>query len=187
MHDTDRVSWILEDDAYIRPMEALFVSRMEVIGTVRRPRGCWVVVIDHEIIGASCCLTFVLVTWEEQTNKCKHRSSILLSAGVWYRHDPFSTLLLKPSVGLSGAFCLPGHVCCYLPVSVWFSLSPRSFSGNLAVGRIWLLRESEYREDCMWWSKIKESIKFRMYKVTISYYHNDLTDFVFTFVLNNFD
>jgi hypothetical protein len=32
MHDTDRVSWILEDDAYIRPMEALFV-RMDVIGT----------------------------------------------------------------------------------------------------------------------------------------------------------
>lgn len=124
MHDTDRVSWILalalesgrrriytadggiicQDGCYWHAQCA--DRRARLLGGSDRSRDYWRVMLFDL---CSC-------EREEQTNKCKHRSSILLSAGVWYRHDPFSTLLLKPSVGLSGAFCLRGHVCCYLPV-----------------------------------------------------------------------
>jgi hypothetical protein len=44
---------------------------------------------------------------------------------------------------------------------VWFSFFLRSFSENLAVGRIWMWRESEYRGEYVR-RKIKESIRFRM-------------------------
>jgi hypothetical protein len=37
---------------------------------------------------------------------------------------------------------------------VWFSFFLTSFSENLAVGRIWLWRESEYHYDYLW-RKIK--------------------------------
>jgi hypothetical protein len=45
--------------------------------------------------------------------------------------------------------------------AVWFSFFLTSFSENLAVGRIWLWRESEYHYDYVW-RKIKLFIGFRI-------------------------
>jgi hypothetical protein len=45
--------------------------------------------------------------------------------------------------------------------SVWFSFFLTSFSENLAVGRIWLWRESEYNYDYVW-RKIKLFIRLRI-------------------------
>jgi hypothetical protein len=45
--------------------------------------------------------------------------------------------------------------------AVWFSFILTSFSENLAVGRIWLRRESEYHYDYVW-RKIKLFIGLRI-------------------------
>jgi hypothetical protein len=52
----------------------------------------------------------------------------------------------------------------YVPVC--FSLFLTSFSENLAVKRIWLWGEFEYRGNYMW-RKMNESIGFRIFKMTI--------------------
>jgi hypothetical protein len=44
---------------------------------------------------------------------------------------------------------------------VWFSFFLTSFSENLAVGRIWLWRESDYHYDYVW-RKIKLFIELRI-------------------------
>jgi hypothetical protein len=45
--------------------------------------------------------------------------------------------------------------------AVWFSFFLTSFSKNLAVGRIWLWRESEYHYDYVW-RKVKLFIRLRI-------------------------
>jgi hypothetical protein len=45
--------------------------------------------------------------------------------------------------------------------AVWFSFFLTSFSENLAVGRIWLWRESKYHYDYVW-RKIKLFIGLRI-------------------------
>jgi hypothetical protein len=73
-----------------------------------------------------------------------------------------------------------------MPAVCLVQLFLTSFSKNLAVGRIWLWRESEYRRDYVR-RKINKSMGFRMHKVTVSYYRNYSNDFVFMLILDGFD
>jgi hypothetical protein len=63
----------------------------------------------------------------------------------------------------AGAQCMPVQARMSDPpcLSVWFSFFLTSFSENLAVGRIWLWRESEYHYDYVW-RKIKLFIGLRI-------------------------
>jgi hypothetical protein len=70
-------------------------------------------------------------------------------------------VLLTFYCGLLGCDVLNSQQVLRIYGPVWFSFFLTSFSENLAVGRIWLWRESKYHYDYIW-RKIKLFIGLRI-------------------------